>query len=113
MRKVKNMEKYINNSMLDNIYKQRKENLYSLTNYDVEEKKKIEKEYPVNYTLLELAVKNLPPHFKNCREYILDNLEIYVNRENLLSYYENEKFYKVGFCDGVRMILEIMGNKDN
>ena len=47
----------------------------------------------------------------NTREFILDRLEKYRERENNLSAYDNERFYKNGFCDGVQMMLGIV-NKE-
>ena len=35
------------------------------------------------------------------REEIIEALE----RENLIMAHDNEKFYKIGFCDGIRTIL--------
>ena len=36
---------------------------------------------------------------------------IYVMRENLIMTHDNEKFYKAGFCDGIRIILENLKSK--
>ena len=43
----------------------------------------------------------------------LDALEKYSDRQNLIQSFDNEKFYKVGFCDGVNMILDIIKKKSN
>ena len=52
-------------------------------------------------------IKNLPPYFKSCRENILKALEEYTNREKVLQVLNNENFYKVGFCDGIKLMLDI------
>lgn len=39
------------------------------------------------------------------REEIIEALESYLTRENLIMAHDNEKFYKIGFCDGIRTIL--------
>ena len=55
---------------------------------------------------------HLPPHFNNTREFILERLEGYMERQNSLIAYDNEKFYKNGFCDGVQIILEALKNEN-
>lgn len=102
---------FFDNSMLDLIYKERKNCLYQLNKVDEEELKEINKKNPITYEDLLTAIKNLPPHFYNTREFILDRLEKYRERENNLSAYDNERFYKNGFCDGVQMMLGIV-NKE-
>lgn len=63
---------------------------------------------PITYEDLLVPIKNLPPHFNNTREFILERLEGYMERQNSLIAYDNEKFYKNGFCDGVQIILEAL-----
>ena len=72
----------------------------------------IKKEYSIDYEKLLVAIKNLPPHFHNTREGIIKALENYSRIENLIIANNNEKFYEVGFCDGIRTILESI-KKDN
>lgn len=101
---------FFDNSMLDLIYREREDRLYKLNKVDEEQLREITKKSPTTYEDLLTAIKNLPPHFNNTREFILDRLEKYMERENSLSAYDNERFYKSGFCDGVQMILEILNN---
>ena len=101
---------FFDNSMLDLIYREREDRLYKLNKVDEEELREISKKNPTTYEDLLTAIKNLPPHFNNTREFILDRLEKYMERENGVSAYDNERFYKSGFCDGVQMILEILNN---
>lgn len=103
--------KFINNSMLDLIYKEREDSLYQYDAYDKEEIKKMTVENPITHEDLLVAIKNLPPHFKNTRKLIIEKLEGYIERQNRLIAYDNEKFYKNGFCDGVQMMLEILKEK--
>lgn len=106
--KNKEINDLINKSMLDLIYKERKETLYQHNKYDDNKIKEITIQNPITYKDLITAIKNLPPHFNNTREYILERLEGYLTRENSIVAFDNEKFYKVGFCDGAKMILEIL-----
>lgn len=102
----------INNSMLDSIYREKEDILYQHSKYDTEKIREITTKNPITYQDLITAVKNLPPHFNNTRECILERLEGYLARENSLAAFDNEKFYKVGFCDGAKMILEILKQEE-
>ena len=99
---------FIDNSLLDTIYREREDSLYQHTKIDNENIIELTKNLPITYEDLLLAIKNLPPHFNNTREFILERLEGYMERQNSLIAYDNEKFYKKGFCDGVQIILEAL-----
>lgn len=108
MNKKENITDFMNNSLLDTIYREREDSLYQHTNTDTENIKEINKNNPITYEDLLVAIKNLPPHFNNTREFILERLEGYLKRQNSLTAYDNEKFYKSGFCDGVQLVLEAL-----
>lgn len=112
MSKIAELEDYISDDILDNIFTEREEDVHN-TKIKVSELKKIKKDNTMTYEKLIGVIKNLPPHFKNCRESILNALEQYSERENLIQSFDNEKFYKVGFCDGVNMILDIFNKRNN
>lgn len=103
---IDNAEKDTNESLLDTIYNEREDSISEITEADKKEFSKIKEKYPVNYEKLLNIIKNLPPQFNNTRENILNTLDNYLMRENLLSAYENRKFYKTGFRDGIRVIIE-------
>lgn len=111
MIKIENIEQYIEDTMLDTIFKEREEELYKENEKEDLEIIKIKEKYTVDYEKLLIAIKNLPPHFNNTREGIIETLENYLTRENLIMAHDNEKFYKAGFCDGIRIILENLKNK--
>lgn len=106
MVKIKEIENYISDDILDSIFKEREEKIYYSKN-ESKEIEKIKNENAMSYTKFVEVIKNLPPHFKNCRENILDALDQYSDRQNLIQAYDNEKFYKIGFWDGIKMILDI------
>lgn len=106
MVKIEEIKKYISDDILDNIFKEREEKIYHIGDKS-KEIEEIKIEHTMSYTKFEEVIKNLPPHFKNCRENILDALDKYSDRQNLIQAYDNEKFYKIGFCDGIKMILDI------
>lgn len=112
MLKIEDIKQYIDDTMLDTIFRERKEELDKEMERENLEFTNIKKEYSIDYEKLLIAIKNLPPHFHNTREGIIKALENYSRRENLIIANNNEKFYKVGFCDGIRTILESI-KKDN
>ena len=99
---------FIDNSLLDTIYREREDSLYQHTKIDNENIIELTKNLPITYEDLLVAIKNLPPHSNNTREFILERLEGYLKRQNSLAAYDNEKFYKSGFCDGVQLVLEAL-----
>ena len=108
MNKKVEITDFIDNSLLDTIYREREDSLYQHTEIDNKNIKEITKNLPITYEELLVAIKNLPPHFNSTREFILERLEGYMERQNSLIAYDNEKFYKNGFCDGVQIILEAL-----
>ena len=104
---------FIDNSLLDTIYREREDSLYQHTKIDNENIMELTKNLPITYEDLLVAIKNLPPHFNNTREFILERLEGYIERQCCLNAYDNERFYKNGFCDGVQLILEILKFENN
>ena len=101
----------VDNSLLDTIYREREDSLYQHAEIDNENIKETTKNLPITYEDLLVAIKNLPLHFNNTREFILERLEGYMERQNSLTAYDNERFYKNGFCDGIQIILEALKNE--
>lgn len=104
--KIRDIEEYINDNLLDDIFKSREDSIYQRNKKEINEICKIKERYPIDYEQLLNCIKNIPPHFNNIRNNIIDALDTYSMRENLLTGYDNEKFYKIGFCDGIRIMLE-------
>lgn len=77
---------FIDNSLLDTIYREREDSLYQHTKIDNENIIEITKNLPITYEDLLVAIKNLPPHFNNTREFILERLEKYIERQNCVNY---------------------------
>ena len=111
MLKIKDIEKYIDDEMINIIFREREEELYSRKGkLDDAEIRNIKEDYPIDYDKLLETINNLPPHFNNTKGGIIETLESYLTRENLIMAHDNEKFYKIGFCDGIRTILENIKN---
>lgn len=107
---IEEINKYVSDDILASIFEEREDEIYSIKvkNPELE---KIKEEYTMTYSRFQDIIKNLPPHFKNCREDILSALEEYSNREGLIQSFDNEKFYKVGFCDGIKLMIDINKRK--
>ena len=102
---------YIEDSILDILYRNREEELYTEKGKEDKELEKIKKENSIDYNELLRGINKIPSEFKEIRENIIEMLDAYITRENLIMTHDNEKFYKIGFCDGIRIILEIQKNK--
>ena len=50
--------------------------------------------YNRSYDNLIKSIKNLPPHFNNARESIINALDAYLLSQNLMNNYEHEIFYR-------------------
>lgn len=94
--------------VLDNLFESRETNLYVLTE---EDKKKIENLTKNNDTYEKLfnIIEELPSD-TNKLEKVRDSLDSYIDRINIAGSYENEKFYKIGFSDAIKLILECTKN---
>lgn len=112
MNKKIEITNFINDSILDSIFREKEDSLYQQNECDKEKIKEICLENPISYEELIISIKNIPPHFKNTRENIMEKLEKYLERENSLNAYDNERFYKNGLCDGAKMMLEILKSKE-
>lgn len=106
---LKEIKEYIDNSVLDDMFNERECELYQEKDEKIV---KLKDKYKVDYENLLTAIKNLPPHFFNTREEILKRLDDYLIKENMIMAYENEKFYKVGICDGIKIMLESIKNNN-
>ena len=51
------------------------------------------------------------PIAKDDKEKILEKIDKHCNKLVNIGGYENEKFYKVGFIDGINLIIECIGGK--
>lgn len=92
------------NTILSNIFDNKEEQLYA----KIEKYKKIEmnKSKKISYDIINQKLEDNLPNCEDIKKYI----EEYFNQENLISSYENEKFYKEGFSDAIQLILECIGN---
>ena len=68
MLKIEDIKQYIDDTMLDTIFRERKEELDKEMERENLEFTNIKKEYSIDYEKLLVAIKNLPPHFHNTRE---------------------------------------------
>lgn len=109
MVKLSNIEEHIDEDMIDSIFREREEKLSTRTKEDKKEIMKISNRYPIKYEEILSIINNLPENLK--KEDIIKKFDDYCMKENLITAYENEKFYKIGFCDGIRTVLENLKNK--
>ncbi len=95
-------------SLIDSWYNNRAENLYILNDVD---KKKIEEITKGEDTYQIIADEISKLANKDDKEKILEKIDKHCNKLVNIGGYENEKFYKVGFIDGINLIIECIGGK--
>ena len=80
-------------TVLDNLFESREENLCVLTERDKEKIKKLTKNND-SYDKLFAIIKNLSSDNEKL-EKVRDSLDSYIDKINIIGAYENEKFYKI------------------
>ncbi|HJJ05699.1 MAG TPA: hypothetical protein OIM45_07700 [Clostridiaceae bacterium] len=94
-------------SVVDSWYNTRSEDLYILNEVD---KKKIIEITKGEDTYQEI-VNKISKIARDDKEIILEKIDKHCNKLVNIGGYENEKFYKVGFMDGINLIIECIGGK--
>ena len=112
--KIAEIEKYITDDMLDVLYEGRCDVL-SFTDFvsGDEDCQRIAAKYPINMNDVLAIVQNLPDDFKRLKKKFFNVFDNYITKYNLMTSYYSEQFYKVGFCDGMRTLLEILQEENS
>lgn len=105
MVKINDLSDVLNDDLLDVIYEGRCENLSETTIKDRKNINSLLESKKIAYEHIDIAINNVPNAFVETRKMIKESIEGYLNILNLIGSYENEKFYKCGFCDGVSIKL--------
>lgn len=95
-------------SVIDYWYSNRSEDLYILNDVD---KKKIAEITKGEDTYQKIANEISKIAKDDNKEIILEKVDKHCNKLINIGGYENEKFYKVGFMDGINLIIECMRGK--
>lgn len=95
-------------SIIDSWYNTRAEDLYILNDVDKKKISEITKEEDT-YQKIEDEISKLAK--EEDKEIILEKIDKHCNKLINIGGYENEKFYKVGFMDGINLIIECIGKK--
>ena len=95
-------------SIIDSWYNARAEDLYILNDVD---RKKIAEITKGEDTYQKIANEISKRAKEDDMERILEKIDKHCNKLINIGGYENEKFYKVGFMDGINLIIECIGGK--
>lgn len=108
MKKI-DLDAILDDSFLNIIYNNKFKSIlkHSVTNPKINEK------YHSNYLNILLAINNVPPCFTSTRKYIKEQVDTFVKFTKELDYYKNENFYKTGFIDGYKFLLELQKQERN
>ena len=94
-------KKFYNSDILSKIFEQRENEIYEINNNERELLSQRKKEY-LN---ISIALDNIPDAFKETKKSITESIEKYLSTINEIQGIENEKFYKEGFSDAIKLIF--------
>ena len=103
------LDNILNDSFLNIVYNNK---FKSILEYSISNPKVVEK-HNINYINILYAIDNVPPCFNSTRKNLKDKVDAYINFSEELDYYKNEKFYKTGFIDGYKFLLELQKQERN
>jgi len=109
MFEIENLKNYITEEILTTLFNAREDEIVETHNKQEKFYSEISKTHPTTYQKLITSVEKLES--KQAKK-IKSLIEDYVERENIIREYENEKFYKVGFADGFRTIEENLSKEE-
>lgn len=99
-------EKY---NILNDILETREKNIYETAE---NEKELVEKENK-KYTNIYSIIDNIPNSFTETRKQIKMSIENYLETLSTMQATENEKFYKEGFSDAIKLLVECLYKNPN
>lgn len=91
-------------SVLNQLFVSKEENLCALNEYDKKRIKELTKDNDTYQMLLDKLEDLSDDDISKSK--VKDSLESYIDKVNVIGSYENEKFYKIGFADAINLILE-------
>lgn len=103
---LEEIKEIVTDDKLNSFFEKRSEELNIITPEEKKRRKNLIEEYKVCYDDVLNAIENIPPCFKETRANIINVLENYLEKDKILQTYDNERFYKTGFCDAIGFILE-------
>lgn len=104
----KDLDEVTNDSILNIIFMNKVNAISSLSKLDKQNIAHLIETRNKSYRDIQNAIENVPPCFSITRENIREKVDKHVNSIQELQYYFNEKFYKTGFIDGYKFLLEIL-----
>lgn len=110
---VKDLRNVLSDDLLNDIYEKRCEKLSIITLDDEKNIKDLLEDKNNAYEFISIAISNIPNAFVETRKMIKESIDKYVEVLNSIGSYENEKFYKCGFCDGMNIRLKTKIKEDN
>lgn len=102
MIKIQNIEDLITDDNLDSFYSKRNADLNILTQEEKERKKKFIGDNLVTYDDVLTEINKILPERNNSITIVLEK---YLEKISNIQSYDNERFYKTGFCDAINFIL--------
>ena len=111
MSKMCKFKELLSDDIVSELFHEREDKIYNRT---IEEKKQLKQLLNKNnedYENILIAINNVPKAFIETRELLKQNIDTEIETLNRINGYDNEKFYKIGFCDGINLIIDCLKNK--
>ena len=96
-------------SVLNQLFISKEENICALTEYDKKRIKELTKDNDTYQMLLDKLEDISTDDILKSK--VRDSLESYIDKVNVIGSYENEKFYKIGFADAMNLVFECIKRK--
>lgn len=96
-----NKKFYSDNDILNKIFEQRENEIYNISQNERELLAHKTKEYSNIF----ISIDNIPNGFAETRKCITNSIEKFLETTNEIQGIENEKFYKEGFSDAIKLIF--------
>lgn len=95
------------NNILEILFLQREDEIYQIT----ENERELLQKQSEDYCKIDTAIDNIPEAFIETKKGIEKSIETYLDTLSSVQANENEKFYKTGFSDAVKLIMDCLCQK--
>lgn len=108
---ITNIKKLMSESMLNEVFEKREDSIATVTQEEMAEIKDLLQTKKNDYENILIAMNNIPNAFAETKQQIEENINTHLETISFIHSYDNEKYYKIGFSDGIQLIVECLGGK--
>lgn len=109
MIEIKDLKDYMSDDILNELFLNREDKIHELK--EIEKEKAIFINNKICSYNLQIALDNLPDCFEKVSKQINKSVDKKIQAQNEVLGYFCEKFYKIGFQDGISLIFDCLNKK--